>query len=375
MPSTPPRMIIGISGATSVIYGIRLLQVLKQQGIETHLVVTKAGEMTRAYETDLSMHQLRELANVWYPVTDVGAAISSGSFKTMGMIIAPCSIRTMSEIAHGITSNLLTRAADVVLKERRCLVLMLRETPLMAGHLKSMLAVTESGGIVAPPVSAFYIRPRTIEELVDHAVGRVLDLFDIEIEEDLILPIVVAGEPVEEDHTVQGIPSAAETLALLREAGIPATMAWVTLEAANHWLVVTLPNTWKQQTGLERKALFQKIGDTFFQSKFGAVIPKIIVLNDDIDASNTKEVVWGFATRVRPVSGEYFFNHEATSPLVAFLTADEKFSFDTTKVVYDGLAPDEWGERLPKRTSFKHNYSKELQEHVLRHWETDGFPA
>jgi len=178
----PRRMIIGISGATGVIYGVRLLQVLKQQGIETHLVVTKAGEMTRAYETDLSMHQLRDLADVWYPIADVGAAISSGSFKTMGMIIAPCSIRTMSEIAHGITGSLLTRAADVVLKERRRLVLMLRETPLTAGHIKSMLAVTESGGIIAPPVPAFYIRPRTIEELVDHAVGRVLDLFDIEME-------------------------------------------------------------------------------------------------------------------------------------------------------------------------------------------------
>ncbi|GHO72335.1 flavin prenyltransferase UbiX [Ktedonobacter sp. SOSP1-85] len=180
--STPQRMIIGISGATGVIYGVRLLQVLKQQGIETHLVVTKAGERTRAYETDLSMHQLRSLADVWYPVTDVGAAISSGSFKTMGMIIAPCSIRTMSEIAHGITSNLLTRAADVVLKERRRLVLMLRETPLTAGHIKSMLTVTESGGIIAPPVPAFYIRSQTIEDLVDHTVGRVLDLFDIEME-------------------------------------------------------------------------------------------------------------------------------------------------------------------------------------------------
>jgi 4-hydroxy-3-polyprenylbenzoate decarboxylase len=175
-------MIIGISGATGVIYGVRLLQVLKQQGIETHLVVTKAGEMTRAYETDLSMHQLRDLADVWYPITDVGAAISSGSFRTMGMIIAPCSIRTMSEIAHGISSNLVTRAADVVLKERRRLVLMLRETPLTASHIKSMLAVTQSGGIIAPPVPAFYIRPQTIEDLIDHAVGRVLDLFDIEME-------------------------------------------------------------------------------------------------------------------------------------------------------------------------------------------------
>jgi 4-hydroxy-3-polyprenylbenzoate decarboxylase len=180
--SVPRRMIIGISGATGVIYGVRLLQVLKQQGIETHLVVTKAGEMTRAYETDLSMHQLHGLADVCYPVTDVGAAIASGSFRTMGMIIAPCSMRTMSEIAHGITSNLLTRAADVVLKERRRLVLMVRETPLTAIHLNSMLAVTQSGGIIAPPVPAFYIRPQTIEDLVDHAVGRVLDLFDLEME-------------------------------------------------------------------------------------------------------------------------------------------------------------------------------------------------
>jgi len=175
-------MIIGISGATGVIYGVRLLQVLKQQGIETHLVVTKAGEMTRAYETDLSTQQLRGLADVWYPITDVGAAISSGSFRTMGMIIAPCSIHTMSEIAHGISSNLVTRAADVVLKERRRLVLMLRETPLTVSHIKSMLAVTQSGGIIAPPVPAFYIRPQTIEDLIDHSVGRVLDLFDIEME-------------------------------------------------------------------------------------------------------------------------------------------------------------------------------------------------
>lgn len=178
----PRRMIIGISGATGIAYGVRLLEVLKQQGIETHLVVTRAGEMTRAYESDLSAQELRDLADVWYPITDIGAAIASGSFKTMGMIIAPCSVHTMSEIAHGTTSNLLTRAADVVLKERRRLVLMVRETPLTAGHLKSMLAVTESGGIIAPPVPAFYIRPQTIEDLVDHAIGRVLDLFDIEVE-------------------------------------------------------------------------------------------------------------------------------------------------------------------------------------------------
>lgn len=176
------RLIIGISGATGVIYGVRFLQMLKQQGIETHLVVTKAAEMTRAYETDLTSQQLRSLADVSYPVTAIGAAIASGSFKTMGMIIAPCSIRTMSEIAHGGTGNLLTRAADVVLKERRRLVLLVRETPLTAGHLRSMLAITESGGIIAPPVPAFYTRPQTLDEAVDHTVGRVLDLFDIEVE-------------------------------------------------------------------------------------------------------------------------------------------------------------------------------------------------
>jgi 4-hydroxy-3-polyprenylbenzoate decarboxylase len=190
---------------------------------------------------------------------------------------------------------------------------------------------------------------------------------------DPILPVVVAGEPVEEDHTVQGIPSAAEILVLLRQAGIPATMAWIPLESANHWLVVTLPNDWKKQSGLQRDALFKTIGETIFLSKFGPVIPKVIVLNDDIDASNTREVVWGFATRVRPISGEHFFNNEATSPLVAFLQASEKVSSHTTKVVYDGLAPDEWGERLPRRTSFKHTYSQGLQDRIVRNWHLYGF--
>jgi 4-hydroxy-3-polyprenylbenzoate decarboxylase len=175
------KMIIGISGATGIIYGIRLLQVLKEMEIETHLVVSNPGDMTRAYETNISAHELRAIADVCYPVKDIGAAISSGSFKTMGMIIAPCSIRTLSEIATGVTSNLLTRSADVVLKERRRLVLMVRETPLHAGHLKSMLAVTESGGIIAPPVPAFYTRPQDANDIIDHTIGRVLDLFDLEM--------------------------------------------------------------------------------------------------------------------------------------------------------------------------------------------------
>ncbi|WP_046245393.1 UbiX family flavin prenyltransferase [Hymenobacter terrenus] len=174
------RLIVGISGATGVVYAIRLLQLLREADIETHLVVSKPGEMTRAYETEMSAKDLRALADVSYSITDVGAAISSGSFKTMGMVVAPCSIRTLSEIATGVTSSLLTRAADVVLKERRRLVLLVRETPLHAGHLKSMLAATENGAIIAPPVPAFYTGAQTIDDLVDHTVGRVLDLFDID---------------------------------------------------------------------------------------------------------------------------------------------------------------------------------------------------
>ena len=174
------RLIVGISGATGIVYGIRLLDALREAGIESHLVVTKAAEITRSYETDLSSRNLRDLADVSYPIGDVGAAIASGSFRTMGMIIAPCSIKTMSELANGITTNLLTRAGDVVLKERRRLVLLLRESPLTAIHIRNMLALTESGAIIAPPVPAFYARPRTLDDIVKHTIGRVLDLFDID---------------------------------------------------------------------------------------------------------------------------------------------------------------------------------------------------
>ena len=170
----PRRMIIGISGATGVIYGVRLLQVLKQQGIETHLVVTKAGEMTRAYETDLSMHQLRDLADVWYPIADVGAAISSGSFKTMGMIIAPCSIKSLSAIANSYDADLLTRAADVQLKEGRPVLLLLRETPLHIGHLRLMVQAAENGAVIMPPAPAFYGRPKTVDDIINSTVGRAL---------------------------------------------------------------------------------------------------------------------------------------------------------------------------------------------------------
>jgi 4-hydroxy-3-polyprenylbenzoate decarboxylase len=175
-------MVVGITGATGIVYGIRLLKALRQLEIESHLVVSKAGEMTRAYETDLTSEELRGLADVVYSPNDIAAPISSGSFRTMGMIVAPCSVRSMSDIAHGVTSGLISRAADVCLKERRRLVLMLRETPLHAGHLKSMLAVTEMGGIIAPPVPAFYSRPQSLEDMVTHTIGRVLDLFDLDLQ-------------------------------------------------------------------------------------------------------------------------------------------------------------------------------------------------
>ena len=180
MVNTQQRLIVGISGASGVIYGIRMLELLRDTAVETHLVISKSAEITIAYETDWKAANVKALADVVYPAADIGAAISSGSFKTMGMVVAPCSIRSMGEISSGVTSSLLSRAADVVLKERRRLVLMLRETPLHAGHIRSMQAVTEMGAIVAPPVPAFYARPKSIEEMVDQTIGRTLDLFDID---------------------------------------------------------------------------------------------------------------------------------------------------------------------------------------------------
>ncbi|MBP2312003.1 UbiX family flavin prenyltransferase [Azospirillum soli] len=176
----PPRLVVGISGASGVIYGIRLLTTLRRIGVESHLVVSRSAEVTLAHETDLKVAELRALADVSYAATDIGAAIASGSFHSMGMIVAPCSVRSMSEIATGVTSTLLTRAADVTLKERRPLVLMVRETPLHLGHLRTMTQLAEMGAIIAPPVPAFYSKPRTIDDLVDHAVGRALDLFGLD---------------------------------------------------------------------------------------------------------------------------------------------------------------------------------------------------
>ena len=173
------RLVIGVSGASGVLYGVRALDACRALGVESHLIVSRAAALTLAQETDLSLAQLSEKADVTYRVGDVGAAIASGSFSTLGMLVAPCSIRTMSEIATGVTASLLTRAADVTLKERRSLVLMVRETPFHLGHLRTMVKLAEMGATIAPPLPAFYAKPQSLEEMVDQSVGRALDLFGL----------------------------------------------------------------------------------------------------------------------------------------------------------------------------------------------------
>ncbi|MNJ99564.1 3-octaprenyl-4-hydroxybenzoate carboxy-lyase partner protein [compost metagenome] len=174
-------MIIAITGATGVIYGIRLLQVLRDiAGVETHLLISEAGVLNLHQELDMKRKDVEALADVVHNVRDVGAAIASGSFQSDGMIVAPCSMKTLAAVAHGFSDNLISRAADVVLKERRRLVLMVRETPFNLAHLRNMTAVTEMGGIIFPPLPGFYHRPASIAEMVDHTIGRVLDLFEIQ---------------------------------------------------------------------------------------------------------------------------------------------------------------------------------------------------
>lgn len=175
-----PRIVVAITGASGVIYGKRCLEALKEAGAETHLVVSRAAEMTLAYELGIKAADLEPLAFVRYAPGDIGAAIASGSFRADAMIVAPCSIKTMSEIATGVTTTLVSRAADVMLKERRRLVLMIRETPFHLGHLRTMTALAEMGAIIAPPLPSFYIEPKTVAELVDQSVGRVLDLVGID---------------------------------------------------------------------------------------------------------------------------------------------------------------------------------------------------
>ena len=178
--ATPRRMVVGVSGASGVVYGVRTLDALKALGVESHLVVTRAALLTLSQETDLTPDDLLGRADVVHRLADVGASIASGSFRTLGMIVAPCSVRTMSEIATGVTSTLLTRAADVTLKERRPLVLMVRETPLHLGHLRTLTALAEMGAVIAPPLPAFYARPASIQAMVDQSVGRALDLFGLD---------------------------------------------------------------------------------------------------------------------------------------------------------------------------------------------------
>jgi 4-hydroxy-3-polyprenylbenzoate decarboxylase len=180
MTASARRLVVGISGASGALYGVRALEALAELGVETHLVVSKAAQQTLKLELPQEAAKLASLASVRYASGDIAAAISSGSFKTMGMLIAPCSVRTMSEIASGVTSSLLTRAADVILKERRPLVLMVRETPLHLGHLRTMTALAEMGAIIAPPMPAFYSAPASVQDLVDQSVGRALDLFGLD---------------------------------------------------------------------------------------------------------------------------------------------------------------------------------------------------
>lgn len=175
------RVVVGISGATGIAYGMRILEMARKAGVETHLVVTGPGQQTREYETDLTARDLAAMADRAHRPADIAAEIASGSFPTDGMVVAPCSMRTLSAIAYCHGDNLLTRAADVTLKERRPLVLMVRETPLTLSHLRAMTAATEAGAIVMPPVPAFYLRPRTVDDIVEHTAGRALDLLGIDV--------------------------------------------------------------------------------------------------------------------------------------------------------------------------------------------------
>jgi 4-hydroxy-3-polyprenylbenzoate decarboxylase len=185
------RLVVGVSGASGAIYGVRVLDACRELGLQTHLIVTRAAVLTIAKETDLSIAEVEARADVVHKIGDIGASVASGSYTTLGMIVAPCSVRTMSEIATGVTSTLLTRAADVTLKERRPLVLMVRETPLHLGHLRTLVQLSEMGAVIAPPVPAFYTRPQSLAEVVDHSVGRALDHFGLSWE-----PVKRWGEDV-----------------------------------------------------------------------------------------------------------------------------------------------------------------------------------
>ena len=180
MMSNKKKLLVAISGASGAIYGIRLLEILQQQNIESHLIISKAAHITIIQETNYSLEQVKNIANYYYPISDIGARIASGSFKTSGMIIAPCSMQTLASIACAIEDNLICRAAGVILKERRKLVLMIRETPFHTGHIENMLKISNYGGIIAPPMPAFYNLPKNLDDIINHSISRILDLFDID---------------------------------------------------------------------------------------------------------------------------------------------------------------------------------------------------
>lgn len=198
------RIVVGITGATGSAIGVRILQMLRDiGGWETHLVVSRAGYLNAAHELQIGSAEIKACADVVHPVTDIGATIASGSFLTEGMIVAPCSMKTLASVAHGFSDNLISRAADVILKERRQLVLVTRETPLNLAHLRNMVAVTEMGGIIFPPVPSFYNAPRTVDEIVDHLAARVLDLFGVSAPQARRWP-GLRGLPAEEDGGKRG---------------------------------------------------------------------------------------------------------------------------------------------------------------------------
>lgn len=209
---------------------------------------------------------------------------------------------------------------------------------------------------------------------IEAANGPVYQVSAISHRNDAILPVVAAGEPPEENHTVWGTGVSAQILHDLRAAGIPVTAAWIPLHAAIHWLVVTVPRDWRRRSGVDTAQAFcQHIGETMFKTKAGVVVPKVIVLNDDIDPTNLKELVWAFATRCHPLAGHAVFDHDPVDPLVAYLRTAEKISATTGKIVYNCLPPDEWGEALPTRASFRHGYPAEIVHRVKRRWSEYGF--
>ncbi|PPJ11154.1 hypothetical protein C5E44_25180 [Nocardia nova] len=430
MPTTPrrsPRLVVGISGATGIAYGVRALEFARKAGVQTHLVVTPAGQQTRRYETELSAKDLAAMADVVYRPSDIGAAIASGSFRTAGMLVAPCSIRTLSAIAYGNGDNLLTRAADVTLKERRRLVLLVRETPLTLGHLRIALAIGVEpalpwvGGMplpegadeshylgalfgegieVVPAETVDLMVPATAEIVIEGHISlnetvlegpfnefpgynateatpkQVFHVSAITYRDGAIQPTVAAGPPVEEDHTIIGTTSAAEILYLLRERGLPVSSAWYNFEAAVHWLTLAIRQDWHESTGLASHELIDRIAAVIFTGKTSVNAPKILVVEDDVDITALDEVVWAFATRSHPDvgRGEFHYPPAVSDQLAVYLSEEEAHSFKAGKVVYNCLLADLYpGGRRPVKGSFYNGWPAEIQQRVLSNWHKYGY--